>query len=258
MRQSARSEALDDMSMTLLLVAAGLWVGAQNAIAGGGSFVTLPALMLTGLDARVANLTSTVAVFPGQMTTALANRTYISSVGQVRFVALFIIAAIGGVLGALLLLATPSALFSRMLPWLVLAATLLFARGAFGPKLKGKGLTGGRLKAGQMLVSIYGGYFGGGIGFLMLALFAMAGTAIREAQSNKNMLSAVMNGTSTAVFAFSGAVHWPSAITLGLGAMAGGYLGAFAIRHVPDKAMKIAVVSIGLLLFAGLLIRDMQ
>lgn len=238
-----------------ILVAAGLWAGTQNALAGGGSFVTLPALMATGLDARVANLTSTIALFPGQITTALANRRLVSGVGTLTFPILLIISLVGGVAGALLLLATPSDLFRRMLPWLVLAATLLFARGAFGRKVDAANLGAGPLGVGQLGVAIYGGYFGGGIGFLMLALFTLGGAAVKEAQANKNALAAAMNLAGAAVFAFSGEAAWIPALILGAGSTAGGYLGARLIQHVPDKALKAGVVVIGLALFAGLLWR---
>jgi hypothetical protein len=239
-----------------ILLLAGLWAGAQNALAGGGSFVTLPALMLTGLDARTANITSTVAVFPGQVTTAITNWRLVSGVGRVGFAMLFAISALGGVLGALLLLATPSDLFARLLPWLVLVATALFARGAFGPRLKSGHLAAGRLKAAQLGVAIYGGYFGGGIGFLMLALYTLAGSAVREAQANKNALAAVMNAAGALVFAFSGEVAWGRALTLGGATMAGGYAGALLISHVPERAMKLMVVAIGLTLSLGLFWRE--
>jgi uncharacterized membrane protein YfcA len=246
---------LIDASIALLLVA-GLWAGAQNALAGGGSFVTLPALMLTGLDARTANLTSTVAVFPGQVTTALANWRLVSPVGRVGFGLLVAISAAGGVAGALLLLATPSDVFGHLLPWLVLVATALFARGAFGPKLKAGHLPPGRLKAAQLGVAVYGGYFGGGIGFLMLALYTLSGIAVREAQANKNALAAVMNAAGALVFAFSGEVAWGRALLLGAATMAGGYAGALLIRHVPERAMKLMVVAIGLTLALGLFWRE--
>jgi uncharacterized membrane protein YfcA len=238
-----------------ILLAAGLWAGTQNALAGGGSFVTLPALMATGLDARVANLTSTIALFPGQITTALANRSMVSGVGALTFPILLLISLVGGIAGALLLLATPSDLFRALLPWLVLAATLLFARGAFGRKVDAAKLGAGPLGLGQFGVAIYGGYFGGGIGFLMLALFTLGGAAVKEAQANKNALAAAMNLAGASVFAFSGEAAWISALILGLGSTAGGYLGARLIRHVPDKALKAGVVVIGLALFAGLLWR---
>ncbi len=238
-----------------LLLGAGVWAGAQNALAGGGSFVTLPALMATGLDARVANLTSTIALFPGQITTALANRHMVSGIGPLGFPVLLIISLLGGVAGALLLLATPSDLFRRMLPWLVLAATLLFARGAFGRKLDAAGLGAGPLGIGQFGVAIYGGYFGGGIGFLMLALFTLAGAAVKEAQANKNALAATMNLSGAMVFALSGEAAWGPALVLGAGSTLGGYAGARMIAHVPDKGLKVGVVLIGLALFAALIWR---
>jgi uncharacterized membrane protein YfcA len=245
---------LIDTSLALLF-GAGIWAGTQNALAGGGSFITLPALMATGLDARVANLTSTAALFPGQLTTALANRRLVSGVGPLTFPILLGLSLAGGVAGALLLLATPSDLFRRMLPWLVLAATLLFARGAFGRKVEAANLGAKPLGFGQFLVAIYGGYFGGGIGFLMLALFTLAGAAVKEAQANKNALAAAMNLAGASVFIASGEIVWPSALALGAGSIIGGYAGARMIAHVPDKALKLAVVVIGLLLFAGLLWR---
>ncbi|WP_448581776.1 sulfite exporter TauE/SafE family protein [Thermaurantiacus sp.] len=238
-----------------ILLAAGLWAGLQNALAGGGSFVTLPALMLTGLDARVANLTSTIALFPGQITTALANRQLTGPVGNTGFRLLLAISLVGGVLGAWLLLQTPTGLFAAMLPWLVLAATLLFARGAFGRPLAATHLARGPLLAAQALISVYGGYFGGGIGFLMLALFTVAGATVKAAQANKNALAAAMNLSGAVVFAASGEAVWQAALTLGLASMAGGYLGARLIAHVPDRAIKRLVVAIGLALFAGLLWR---
>ena len=238
-----------------LLLAAGIWAGAQNALAGGGSFVTIPALMAVGLDARVANLTSTVAVFPGQITTALANRRMVSGVGVFSFRELLVISLVGGVLGALLLLATPSNLFRQMLPWLVLVATLLFARGAFGRKLDAANLGRGSMGMGQFGVAIYGGYFGGGIGFLMLALFTLGGAAVKEAQANKNALAAAMNFAGATVFVFSGEVAWAQALYVCIGTVIGGYAGARLIAYVPDKALKFLVVLIGLALFAGLLWR---
>lgn len=238
-----------------ILLAAGLWAGLQNALAGGGSFVTLPALMLIGLDARVANLTSTAALFPGQITTALANRRLTGPVGATAFGLLLAVSLAGGALGAWLLLRTPTALFETLLPWLVLVATLLFARGAFGGPIATRRLARGPVVSAHALVSVYGGYFGGGIGFLMLALFTLAGATVKAAQANKNAFAAAMNLAGAAVFAASGEVVWRAALVLGLASMAGGYLGARMIAHVPDQAIKLLVVLIGLALFAGLIWR---
>src|SRR5580704_8702653 len=104
--------------MWWLLLAAGLWAGVQNALAGGGSFVTLPVLILSGIDARAANVTSTIALFPGQVTTGLAGRNFVAGVERLSFRALLVISVAGGVVGALLLLATPASFFALLLPWL--------------------------------------------------------------------------------------------------------------------------------------------
>jgi uncharacterized membrane protein YfcA len=107
----------------LILLAAAFWAGAQNALAGGGSFITLPALMLTGLDARTANIASTIALFPGQVTTGLVGRKLATGAGELSFRALMAISLAGGALGAVLLMATPSPFFARMVPWLVSPST---------------------------------------------------------------------------------------------------------------------------------------
>lgn len=161
----------------LILGMVGLWAGIQNAMAGGGSFVTLPALMAAGLSPIEANITSTVALFPGQ---AVSGVMGYRSLGKDRppFVwRLILINLLGGGLGGLLLLVTPPRLFSLLLPWLVLFATLLFAWGSFRKKVgPSKAGTNPRaLLSSQFLIAIYGGYFGGGIGFLMLAALTMAG-----------------------------------------------------------------------------------
>src|SRR5579862_7097683 len=191
--------------MWLLVLAAGLWAGVQNALAGGGSFVTLPVLILSGIDARAANITSTIALFPGQVTTGIAGRKLVSGAESLSFRALFVLSLAGGVIGALLLLATPPSFFARMLPWLVLAATAIFAWGSFFRTAPAEPRPLGRWQAGvaQFLIAIYGGYFGGGIGFLMLAALTIAGLPVRNAGATKNVLAAVMNASAAAIFLFS-------------------------------------------------------
>src|SRR5690348_5298902 len=159
-----------------MVFAAATWAGAQNQLAGGGSFITLPALMFAGMDARAANITSTVALFPGQITTAWTGRRLVTRDGPLPFRALIIISLIGGAIGAVLLLVTLATVFARLVPWLVLFATAVFAWGSFGiesqsaPRL-GRSATA----ASQFVIAIYGGYFGGGIGILMLAALTAAG-----------------------------------------------------------------------------------
>src|ERR1700709_1404100 len=119
------------MTSWILLILASLWAGAQNALAGGGSFITLPSLMLTGMDARAANITSTIALFPAQIVMGATGRRQVESPPGVSFRALFVISLIGGALGGPILLATPSDFFARLGPWLVLFATAMFAWGSF-------------------------------------------------------------------------------------------------------------------------------
>ena len=242
------------MWIWILLFVAGTWAGAQNALAGGGSFVTLPTLILSGLDARAANITSTIALFPGQVTTGLAGRGLVSGAERLSFRALLIISLAGGVLGALLLLATPADFFARLVPWLVLFATSVFAWGSFIRKPSTGGLALGPLKAGaaQFAIAIYGGYFGGGIGFLMLAALTIAGLEVRSAAATKNVLASVMNASAVAIFLFSGEVRWLYAVVLGIGAIGGGLLGAWMLKRVDARALRIGVVVLGVALTVGL------
>ena len=245
------------MGSLLILFAAGLWAGMQNALAGGGSFVTLPALILTGMDARAANITSTIALFPGQLSTGLAGRKLVRGAASLSFRALLLISLVGGAIGGLLLLVTPASFFARMVPWLVLFATAVFAYGSFGRRRTDDvtlALGTKQAAAAQFLIAIYGGYFGGGIGFLMLAALTMAGLPIRNAGATKNVLAGVMNAAAVALFAFSPAVDWRSALTLGVGAVLGGLGGAWALKRVDDTLLRIAVVCIGIALTIGLFI----
>ena len=242
---------------SLILFAAGLWAGMQNALAGGGSFVTLPALILSGMDARAANITSTIALFPGQLSTGLAGRKLVQGAASLSFRALLLISLVGGAVGGLLLLVTPASFFARMVPWLVLFATAVFAYGSFGRR-RTDGVTlalgTGQAATAQFLIAIYGGYFGGGIGFLMLAALTMAGLPTRNAGATKNVLAGVMNAAAVALFAFSPAVAWRSALILGVGAILGGLGGAWALKRVADTLLRIAVVCIGIALTIGLFV----
>jgi uncharacterized membrane protein YfcA len=243
--------------MWIALLLAGVWAGAQNALAGGGSFVTLPTLILSGLDPRAANITSTIALFPGQVTTGTAGRRLVAGAERLSFKALFVISLAGGAVGAMLLLATPPTFFARLVPWLVLFATAIFAWGSFLRKTPTDGLSLGPRRAGaaQFLIAVYGGYFGGGIGFLMLAALTIAGMPVRAAGATKNVLAAVMNASAVAIFVFSHDVHWLSAAVLGAGAIAGGLVGAWLLRWVNEKALRVGVVVLGVALTIGLFLR---
>jgi uncharacterized membrane protein YfcA len=242
----------------LLLGLVGLWAGVQNALAGGGSFVTLPALMAAGMSPLEANITSTVALFPGQ---AVSGRMGFRALGKDRpqlLGPLILISLLGGALGGLLLMGTPSRLFSLLLPWLVLFATLLFAWGSFRKKVgPSKAGTNPRaLLSSQFLIAIYGGYFGGGIGFLMLAALTMAGFPPRSAGSLKNLFAAVMNLSAVGVFMASSALNWTAAFMLGTGAVLGFATGSHLLGHLNEKILRAFVILIGLALTVGLFLKQ--
>lgn len=248
---------LTDTLPYALLLAGSIWAGVQNQLAGGGSFITLPALMLTGMDARAANITSTVALFPGQVTGGWMGRRNAEGTARLSLRTLVIISLVGGALGAVLLLLTPSKVFARMVPWLVLFATAAFAWGSFGrkPKREGDehaGIGAGTAGAIQFAISLYGGYFGGGIGFLMLAALALSHMPVRAAAATKNVLAGVMNLTAVLVFLFSGQVRWVAMAVACAGALAGSWLGAHMLTRVSERALRIFVVAIGIALTIGL------
>jgi uncharacterized membrane protein YfcA len=238
----------------LILFLASLWAGAQNALAGGGSFITLPSLMLTGVDARAANVTSTVALFPGQIATGWTGRAHVAGAAGISLRALILISLLGGALGAVLLLVTPSAFFARLVPYLVLFATSTFAWGSFGRRANSAGRLGRTgVALTQLLIAVYGGYFGGGIGFLMLAALTAAGLGLRNAGATKNVLAAVMNASAVGVFLFSPQIHWQQAAITGAGASIGGLIGGHLLRTINERALRIIIVLIGLALTIGLL-----
>jgi len=241
----------------LLLCATALIAGIQNALAGGGSFITFPALILFGMGVRAANITSTVALFPGQVATGFAGRSQVSGAQGLSFRMLVILSLIGGVLGALLLLATPESFFERLVPFLVLFATAVFAWGSFFRKTtEGETtLTPAQAGAAQLAIAIYGGYFGGGIGMLMLAALTLAGLPVRRAAATKNVLAAVMNASAVMIFAFSHDVHWDAALAVAVGAIAGGQIGAWMMLRVNEQYLRVGVVAIGVLLTVGLFVR---
>ena len=236
---------------------AGLWAGLQNALAGGGSFITLPALIVTGMSPLAANITSTVALFPGQLTSGVSGRSLVKGLDGVSFRTLLVISLAGGALGGLLLLETPSKFFAHLVPWLVLFATVVFTWGSFLRKQGESATHLGRKGAlvAQFMVAIYGGYFGGGIGFLMMALLATAGMPTRHAGATKNALAGVMNAAAVALFVTSSALHWREAVVLGVGAIIGGLLGSWALYRVNEKALRVAIVCIGIALTVGLFLR---
>jgi uncharacterized membrane protein YfcA len=245
------------MLMLAILFVAAFWAGTQNALAGGGSFITLPALILSGLDARTANITSTIALFPGQVTTGLVGRDNVAGAGGLSFKVLVAISLVGGGLGAWLLLATPASFFAHLVPWLVLFATCVFGWGNFIRKPKENAKPIGRFGTGLMQfgIAIYGGYFGGGIGILMLAALTIAGLAVRQAGATKNVLAGIMNASAVLVFVFTTRLDWEKVAIIAVGAIGGGFLGGLMLKRVNETVLRVLVIVIGIVLTIGLFLR---
>ena len=233
--------------MLLFLVAAGVWAGAQNALAGGGSFVTFPALMVGGLDPRAANIASTLGLFPGQIATSWPLRNQVRESPDLSIARLGVISLLGGAVGAALLLLTPSTIFARLVPWLVMFATIIFAASDFirAQMPKDSRLPTSWLISLQALVAIYGGYFGGGIGFLMLALLTLAGQTTRAAAMTKNLLAILMSAAAIVVLSVSGHVRWVEVGAVAAGSIAGGFIGNWLLQRLATGQLRGMVVAIG-------------
>jgi uncharacterized membrane protein YfcA len=239
----------------LLVMLMGVYTGAQNFMAGGGTFIIFPVLLLLGLDPVTATMTSAMGLFPNQISSAHVSRPMALGVGALSLKSLVIISLVGGCIGSLLLVVTPSSFFLRLVPWLVLFATAIFAWGSLlrpnpvlGSEAEGNGSGRGaqhRLIFFQSLIAVYGGYFAAGIGFLMLAALTVSGQPPRQAIATKNVLVVVITAMSFVIFALSARVVWSVAIALAVGALAGSFLGAWLIRRIPNHWLKIYVVVLG-------------
>ena len=223
--------------------------GVLNAIAGGGSFLTFPALVFAGVPPVAANATSAMAVSPGYLGSTLGFRSELRALPTPLLWREVGIAALGGLLGAGLLLLTPAKVFSGIVPWLLLLATALFA---LGPHIAG--LSGGaghprwRLP-GLLGVSVYGGYFNGGLGILLMALYTLTGESrLHTVNALKNLNSLVLSLLSVVAFALAGAIVWPQAVWMMLWATAGGWVGAHLAKRLPVRWVRRLVIATGLVM----------
>ena len=240
------------LSQAIFLFFAGALGGAMNAVAGGGSFVAFPALLFTGVAPIPANATNTVSLWVGTAVSTRAYRKYLKLPKRI-IVPLLAMSLIGGLAGALLLIKTPAHTFLRVIPWLMLAATLLFA---FGRRLTGQLSAGISHEAGaraiavaalfELVVAIYGGYFGGGIGMMNLAMLAALGmTDIHAMNALKVIFVSAINGIAAATFVATGAIMWPQALVMIAGAGLGGYSGAHYAQKLPQRLVRAMVLAIG-------------
>ncbi|MEO7018772.1 MAG: sulfite exporter TauE/SafE family protein [Ktedonobacteraceae bacterium] len=253
----------------LILFVAAILGGTLNSVAGGGSFIGFPALIYTNVVPKLANTTNTIALWPGSLAAAWALRKELASQNKALLLVLGITSLIGGTGGALLLLSTPEATFVHLIPYLMLAATLLFAisplvnarlkqRATLRQKkevaLQAKEVVVARFSstalAGiavlQLVIAVYGGYFGGGIGILMLASLGVMGMEnIHEMNAVKNMLATCINGVAVITFVILGAVVWPDALVMIGGALIGGFGGAYYARKLDPKFVRGFVIVVG-------------
>ncbi len=246
----------------LVLLGAAFAAGGVNAIAGGGSLITLPTLVWLGREPIRANATNTVSLSPGSLAALLALRHDLGGLGG--WIAWGSVpSVVGGAVGALLLLRTPPPLFARLVPWLVIFATAVFA-------LSGRTARAASVDHGgravhpahpaallyQLAVSVYGGYFGAGIGIMMLAGLGLAGlTAIHGMLALRNFYAMCINAVAALYFAARGAVDWRDAAVLTAGQVAGGFAGARLARRLRPTAVRTVVVAIGAAMAVSLFLR---
>ena len=252
-----------DFAHAAVAFAAAFLAGAINSVAGGGTLVSFPALIWLGLDSVTANATSTVAIWPGTVGSIWGYRRELRQ-AEARFRVLIVPSLVGGIIGALLLRWTPPAIFDRLVPFLILFATLLFtAQEPVQRMLKtadAEGHKSTRWLVGallfQLAVGIYGGYFGAGIGILMLAALSILGLSdIHEMNSLKVVFGGSINGIAAAYFIWARMVYWPDVLIMAIAAIVGGYGGAGVARKLGRTTVRRIVIAIGFGMAVSLFIR---
>jgi len=282
------------------LFIAAIFAGALNSVAGGGSFISFPMLLFTGVPAIQANATNAMAVWPGSMASIPPYRKDLAHERR-ELIIFSAVSVIGGVLGAVILLRTPPALFQRLVPWLLLVATLIFAfGGTITQWLRRRRADAAAAQAGsqagsqaeapiasapddaaneaaneaagethttpralavvgviQFVIAFYGGFFGGGMGIMMLAGFALLGMRnIHAMNALKVVLASIINGVAVIAFAIAGAIAWPQALVMVVGAIIGGYGGAALAHRVPSQYVRWFAIAVGLLISAYFFIKQ--
>jgi len=253
--------ALDPLHASVAFGAA-LLAGLVNSVAGGGTLLTFPTLIWLGLNPVAANATSTVAVWPGVVSSAWGYRRELRTI-ESRLFWLLVPSVIGGLAGAWLLRFTPPALFDRLIPYLLLFATLLFmSHGLVGRWIKSEALEQGSARwlgavlIFQLLVAVYGGYFGAGIGIFMLAALGLMGlTDMHQMNGLRVLLGGTMNGIAIVYFVANRMVFWPDVLVMAAGTIVGGYGGAGLARRLGARAVRRIVITIGMALAVSFFVR---
>ncbi len=241
----------------VILAASAAGAGVVNAVAGGGTLLTFPALLATGVPAVPANATNTVAVFPGQLASSFAYKVHILDERR-RALVLSVPSLLGGIIGAWLLLTLPEKVFEAAVPWLILFACVVLA---FQGQLKllvarvGHENHPAALWIAQLLISIYGGYFGAGIGILMLAAMGiLLPSSLQHANALKVLFSLLINAVAAVIFVAMGAVRAPEASLMAVACVAGGFLGARLAQRLPPAGMRGFAIAVGLFAAGKLLL----
>jgi uncharacterized membrane protein YfcA len=244
-----------------LLAGAGLLAGSVNAVAGGGSLISFPALLAAGYPAVTANVTNTVALFPGYAGSVAGGKTELDGQSQ-RLRTLGVVSIVGGIGGAVLLLTTPSDVFRAVVPFLILlACALLVAQPRLAKMVQKR--TGSRkgewsptLLLAALLAAVYGAYFGAGLGVMLLGVLGVfLADPLRRINALKNVLSLVINAVALVAFGLFGPVAWEAVLVIALASLAGGYLGARVARIVPALLLRVAVVLYGIVIAVVLLLQ---
>lgn len=239
---------MHDWAYHLLVMTTGVGAGVINALAGGGPLLTLGLLTMTGVDPRVANLTSTVALSPGQIVAGFVLRDQLRHNRLGTGWWLGIVAVAGGAIGAGLLLVTTATAFRAIVPWLVLVATVLYAASAFPTVVAQVGrVTSRRLSSALFsTMAVYGGYFGGGNSFLVLALLGLTGHDAKLAGEIKNILIAAINLGAVITFVAAGHVNWAIAVPLAIGGIIGSLVGTHLYQYLSVSLVRLIVIIGGL------------
>ena len=241
---------------SLIIFLAAFFAGIINSIAGGGTLLSFPSLIWIGRNAILANATSTVALWPGSFSGMLGFRRDLATLPH-RLYLLVIPSLIGGIAGAVLLLHTSTKTFERLVPWLILGATVLFALQGVITKLTPHRWPLSAILILQLLVGLYGGYFGAGIGILMLAALGLMGlTDVHQMNGLKNLLAICINGVAAIYFAASGAVIWLDAGLMAIAAILGGFAGAKLAHRLGRKFVRGAVIVIGVVMTIALALKS--
>ncbi len=254
-----------NLARDAFLVGSSVAAGAINSVAGGGTLLSFPAAMASGLSAVVANATNSIAMTPGSLAAAWSYRRFLGDKARLTLL-LALPAAVGATLGAYILRHTRASLFEAIVPWLILGATLIIllqqlglhlGQGASGPAAERSPRWLGLVFFFQFLVGIYGGYFGGAMGIIMLAYLTMlGGMEIHQMNAIKNALAALMNGVASIYFFTRGMIDARAALLMTVGAVAGGFIGARVARRVQPRRVRWAVIVIGLSLAAVFAVRQ--